>query len=129
MCQNDWKKEPTLAAVSTAPARNSELLGAGACLTVVPWCQREKGSAGKRPGARCAGKMRIKVLKRALWVKGGAEREIRTEQIGESRRCVFYSRIAGEGMSPGLGVRGMPSRWTRFDMLEHQCTVSPCLAV
>jgi hypothetical protein len=79
VCQNDWKKEPTLAAVSTAPARNrnSELLGAGAgaCLTVVPWCQREKGSAGKRPGARCAGKMRIKVLKRALWVKGGAERE------------------------------------------------------
>ena len=22
----------------------------------------------------------------------------------------------------------MPSRWTRFDMLEHQCTESPCLA-
>ena len=45
-------------------------------------CHGVKGRKGarkeERPGARCAGKMQIKVLKRALywWVKGGgAERE------------------------------------------------------
>jgi hypothetical protein len=53
VCQNDWKKEPTLAAVSTGGARSSGLC-AGACLTIVPWCLLEEGSARKGPGALCA---------------------------------------------------------------------------
>ena len=29
-------------------------------------------------------------------------------------------------MSAGLGVRGTPRLWARFDMLDHECHDSPC---
>ena len=80
VCQNDWKKEPTLAAVSTAPARNrnrySELLGVGTCLTVVPWCQREKGSA-ERGEAGCA----------LRWEDANKSPQESVVLVGERRRC------------------------------------------
>ena len=44
----------------------------------------------------------------------------KVELVEQSRQlCVFQGRIAGEGMSPGLGIRGAKSLDPLYDMLVH----------
>jgi len=91
------------------------------CLTIVPWCRRRKG-AQQRVRVRAAlWWCERKSLQRAA---GGQKvQRMRVRWSAEESLGGCQGRIAGEGVNPGLGVRGMPRRWARSICLTASAPV------